>query len=82
MIAFWRALFAHWDPAAAARQGTASRHRPHRPFPGAVLAAWALILVLIFALIGLPTPGAAQTFTCPATSAATDALSGTPVLTP
>ena len=82
MIAFWRVFFAQWDSAAPGRQVIEPRHRNRRPFPGAAWIAWALGLVLAFALTGLPTPGAAQTFTCSATSAATDALSGEPVFGP
>ena len=79
MIAFWRLFFTPWDPVPApVRSKNDYRKRTRKPFPGAALIGWALGILLIFALAGLPTPGAAQTYTCPATSAATDALCGNP----
>ena len=76
MIVFWNALFARWGHDAPRRPAAPNGKRRQKPFPGALLIAWAVGILVIFALAGLPTPGAAQTYTCPATSAAAGALCG------
>ncbi len=74
MIAFWRAFFARWDPPAHPRSAIKQPPPSHQPFPGAVPIGWALGLLLLFALIDLPTPGASQNHACPAAAAASHAL--------
>lgn len=79
MITFWKLMFDRWDPASTpAGPNTGYRKGVRKPFPGGALIGWALGVLLVFALTGLPTPGAASTYSCPATSAATDALCGNP----